>query len=205
MPTPNVFTPGGACLPASSDTFGGRGYLGTAGGGFDYQLGGLGLGAWNPMIVVGLMADYNFESLKGTMDDRRRRRQRRSKKPPPGPAAPALAWPSDRISSPTSMAARPAPASAARASSRTSPARRSALTTAAFWKTGWFLGGGTETSLSADVCRSAGSCAANIATPTSTRRMFRPHCWRVSPAATIGFHPVVQTLSTSLIYKFNWQ
>ena len=25
------------------------------------------------------------------------------------------------------------------------------------------------------------------------------------PAATMGFHPVVQTLSTSIVYKFNWQ
>ena len=63
-----VFFPGGACLTCVVDTFGGRGYFGTGGGGYDFQLGGLGMGAWNPMIVVGLMADYNFESFKGTTD-----------------------------------------------------------------------------------------------------------------------------------------
>ncbi len=63
-----VFFPGGACLTCVVETFGGRGYFGTAGGGFDFQLGGLGMGAWNPTIVVGLMADYDFESLKGTTD-----------------------------------------------------------------------------------------------------------------------------------------
>ena len=63
-----VFFPGGACLTCFVDTFGGRGYFGTGGGGYDFQVGGLGMGAWNPMIVVGLMADYNFESFKGTTD-----------------------------------------------------------------------------------------------------------------------------------------
>ena len=50
-----VFFPGGACLTCVVDTFGGRGYFGTAGGGYDFQLGGLGMGAWNPTIVVGLI------------------------------------------------------------------------------------------------------------------------------------------------------
>src|SRR5580700_8945923 len=63
-----LLTAGGACVACNVRTFGGRGYLGTAGGGFDYQVGGLGMGAWNPMIVVGLMGDYNAESFKGTVD-----------------------------------------------------------------------------------------------------------------------------------------
>jgi outer membrane immunogenic protein len=42
-----LFTAGGACVACNVRTFGGRGYLGTVGGGFDYQVGGLGMGAWN--------------------------------------------------------------------------------------------------------------------------------------------------------------
>src|SRR6202451_1659655 len=63
-----VVLPGGACLTCVVDTFGGRGYFGPVGGGYDFQVGGLGMGAFNPMIVVGLLADYNFESFKGTTD-----------------------------------------------------------------------------------------------------------------------------------------
>src|ERR1700688_4075639 len=66
--TQSFLLPSGACLSCFVNTFGGRGYFGTGGGGFDYQVGGLGMGAWNPMIVVGLMADYNFESFKGSTD-----------------------------------------------------------------------------------------------------------------------------------------
>ena len=40
---------------------GGKGYLGVVGGGFDYQ--------FTPRLVGGVFADFNFASLKGTIQD----------------------------------------------------------------------------------------------------------------------------------------
>ena len=70
-----VFFPGGACLTCVVDTFGGRGYFGTAGGGYDFQLGGLGMGAWNPTIVVGLLGGLQLRKLQRHDGCRRRRRR----------------------------------------------------------------------------------------------------------------------------------
>ncbi len=75
---------------------------------------------------------------------------------------------------------------------------------AAFWKTGWFLGGGTETSL-----------APVLPVGFFLRSEYRysyfnttniPVCRRAYAGLRCRLrHPVVQTLSTSLVYKFNWQ
>ena len=51
----------GACLACAMQTEGGRGYFGTGGGGFDYQ--------FNDRIVAGILADYDFMDLKGTIQD----------------------------------------------------------------------------------------------------------------------------------------
>ena len=74
---------------------------------------------------------------------------------------------------------------------------------AAFWKTGWYLGGGTETSL-----------APVLPVGFFLRSEYRYSYFNTTTvpviaggvtALNVGWHPVVQTLSTSLVYKFNWQ
>ena len=66
-----------------------------------------------------------------------------------------------------------------------------------------FLGGGTETSL-----------ASILPVGWFLRSEYRydyfntinvPVAGVAAPGLTIGWHPVVQTLTTSLMYKFNWQ
>src|SRR5271154_2929230 len=52
------FNSAGGCVACFVNTVGGRGYIGTVGGGFDYQLGSIGMGAWNPTVVVGVLGDY---------------------------------------------------------------------------------------------------------------------------------------------------
>lgn len=54
LPPPSAFVIG-------DNTEGGRGWLGTIGGGYDYQL--------NNFIVVGLLADFNFGDVDGTFSD----------------------------------------------------------------------------------------------------------------------------------------
>ena len=197
-----VFLPGGACLTCFVDTFGGRGYFGTGGGGYDFQLGGLGLGGWNPMIVAGLMADYNFESFKGTTDIVGAAvGQIKETAAWAGGARIGLAFGSNLFTYVNGGATGTRFGGSSFVSSVTGVPV--GLSTAAFWKTGWFVGGGTETSL----------------TPVLPVGWFLRSEYRYdyfnttnvsliaggATVGTMGFHPVVQTLSTSLMYKFNWQ
>ena len=202
MPTRNSSLPGGACLACFVDTFGGRGYIGTVGGGFDYQVGGLGMGAWNPMIVVGLMADYNFESLKGTTDlVGAAVGQIKETAAWAGGARIGLAFGPNFFTYINGGATGTRFGGTSFVSSVTgAPVGAS---TAAFSKTGWFLGGGTETSL-----------APVLPVGWFLRSEYRYDYFNTTnvsliaggvTARTMGWHPVVQTLSTSLMYKFNWQ
>jgi outer membrane immunogenic protein len=197
-----VFTPGGACITCVVDTFGGRGYFGTGGGGFDYQVGGLGMGAWNPTIVVGLLADYNFESFKGTTDVVGAAvAQIKETAAWAGGARIGLAFGPNLFTYVNGGATGTRFGGSTYVSSITgAPA---GLSTAAFWKTGWFVGGGTETSLSGI-----------LPVGWFWRSEYRYDYFDTTnvsligagvPVATMGFHPVVQTLSTSIVYKFNWQ
>ena len=140
-----LFTAGGACVACVVRTFGGRGYLGTVGGGFDYQVGGLGMGAWNPMIVVGLLADYNFESLKGTVGDGFASAQMKETAAWAGGARIGLAFGPNFFTYMNGGATGTRFGGASFVSDVTGAPVGAATT--AFWKTGWFLGGGTETSL----------------------------------------------------------
>ncbi|HZI33396.1 MAG TPA: hypothetical protein VFF11_13735, partial [Candidatus Binatia bacterium] len=54
----------GICVLCVEQRQGGRGWLGTVGGGFDYQLRQI-----NPHVVVGAFADFDFASLSGTLQD----------------------------------------------------------------------------------------------------------------------------------------
>jgi outer membrane immunogenic protein len=196
-----VFLPGGGCFSCFVDTFGGRGYFGTAGGGYDFQVGGLGMGAWNPMIVVGLMADYNFESFKGSTDFVGVISQVKETAAWAGGARAGLAF------GPNLFTYINGGATGTRFGGMNFVSGATGMplgfTSSAFWKTGWFLGGGTETSL-----------APMLPVGWFWRSEYRYSYFNTTnvpvtaagvTALTIGFHPVVQTLSTSIVYKFNWQ
>jgi len=196
-----AFLPGGGCFSCFVDTFGGRGYFGTAGGGYDFQVGGLGMGAWNPMIVVGLMADYNFESFKGSTDFIGVISQVKETAAWAGGARAGLAF------GPNLFTYINGGATGTRFGDMNFVSGATGVplgfTSSAFWKTGWFLGGGTETSL-----------APMLPVGWFWRSEYRYSYFNTTnvpvtaagvTALTIGFHPVVQTLSTSIVYKFNWQ
>jgi outer membrane immunogenic protein len=198
-----LFTPAGACLACVVQTFGGRGYLATAGGGFDYQIGGLGMGAWNPIIVVGLMGDYNVESLKGTMGDGFATTSAQIKETASwaGGARIGLAFGPSLFTYMNAGVTGTRFGGANFVSDVTGAPIGAA--SAAFWKTGWFLGGGTETSLSPI-----------LPVGWFVRSEYRYDYFSTTnvpviaggvTAFQVGWHPVVQTLSTSLVYKFNWQ
>jgi len=201
------FNSAGGCVDCFVNTAGGRGYIGTVGGGFDYQLGSIGLGGWNPTFVVGVLGDYNFESLKGTML---------------GGAFAGIGSVSSQIKETDAWSAggRVGVAFGSGFFAYTSGGATGTrfggtsfvsdvtgapvgISTAAFTKVGYFLGGGTETSL-----------ASILPVGFFLRSEYRydyfntisvPVAGVAAPGLTVGWHPVVQTLTTSLMYKFNWQ
>lgn len=204
----------GACVLCVNQRQGGRGYLGTAGGGFDLQLGGLNFGAWTPQIVVGALADYNFASISGTIQDQTPLFSGTIKNTGTWAAGARIGL----VPFPQMLTYMNGGYTDARFSRAnmvfTGNGAGTNFSTPSFSQGGWFLGGGTETTLSpllppgwflrseyryayygtkklADTCPGASLSAA---------------CGGlVNPQNTITFHPIVETLTTSLIYKFNWQ
>jgi len=183
----------GACIACATQTVGGKGYFGTVGGGFDYQ--------FSDRIVAGLLADYNFMSLKGTIED--------SAIPATGELKETWAWATGArigwLMTPQLLSYVNGGATGSRfggsALNLTSGAAFGS-STAAFTKTGWFLGGGTETTLTPFLpvgwfLRSEYRYS-SYGTSTVTESLGG------APLENINFKPYVQTISTSIVYKFNW-
>jgi outer membrane immunogenic protein len=197
-----VLTPGGACVACAQQTASGTGYLGTVGGGFDVQLGSLGFGNWNPTIVAGLFGDYNFSSIKGTIEDPSIGLFGTS-----GYIKDTDAWAGGArlgvglgslVLTYVNGGVTGHRFSGATLDSNITGAPVG-ITTAAFNKTGWFLGGGTETSLS------------GVLSPGWFWRSEYRYSYlgttsvaELPVADVISFHPMVQTLTSSIVYKFNW-
>jgi outer membrane immunogenic protein len=198
-----IFSPAGACVACGVNTVGGHGFLATAGGGFDYQFGGLNFGSWNPTIVAGLMADYNYEDFRGTA----------AINPAGllGQIKETGAWAAGaRIGlafGPNLFVYSNGGVTGTRFSGTTFVSSTTGVpagfSSNGFWQTGWFLGGGSETSL----------------TPILPVGWFLRSEYRYSyfgtknvailgaggaTAGQMGWHPTVQMLSTSLVYKFNF-
>jgi outer membrane immunogenic protein len=198
-----VLTPGGGCVACVTRTYGGDGYLGEVGGGFDVQLGSLGFGNWNPTIVAGLFGDYDFSSIRGTIDD------------PTGPFSGRLkdrdAWyAGGRIGvafGSILLAYTDGGVTGHRFGGTTLVNDVTGLTsgsTAAFNKTGWFLGGGTETSLSGILWSGMFLRTEYRYSYLNTTNIGDIPVGGGPIVTNITFKPTVQTLTTSLVYKFNW-
>jgi outer membrane immunogenic protein len=195
-------TASGACLACVNQSLAGKGFLGTVGGGFDYQLGALNIGQWNPQVVAGLLADYDFESLKGTLEDPGNFETGPIKETGSWAAGAriGLVWTPQMFSYVNGGATGTRFGGTTMLSNFTgAPA---AGVTAAFTKTGWFLGGGAETSLSPML--PAGFFLRSEYRYSYFGTSNVPEFIFGTPLEFISFHPTVQTLTTSLVYKFNW-
>jgi outer membrane immunogenic protein len=198
--TTTVSSTTGACVLCTTQTQGGKGWFGTVGGGFDYQ--------FTDHIVAGVLADWDFSSIKGTIQDQ-------------GPffagtltenwswaAGARIGW----LITPAILSYVNGGYSQTHFGSanmvNTFAGLPSPYSTAAFSQSGWFLGGGVETSLAsfipglfsrteyryqyygtatlADTCPTPGVGACG------------------GPQNSITFHPSVQSIRSELVYKFNW-
>jgi outer membrane immunogenic protein len=201
--------PGLGGATSNTTTSGGRGWLGTVGGGCDYQLGFLG-GFWSNW-VVGAFADYDFMDLHRTLllsDGSGAGDEKESSAWAVGGRIGYLVTPNvftywnggftqthfDGVNF-----------------SLTTPNFQTTGFSGGQTYNGWFLGGGTEIALS-------GLFGLPLPLPRGLfwRSEYRYSSFSsanvtISPAAGSGLQvgvenmkPYVQTITTSLVYKFNW-
>jgi outer membrane immunogenic protein len=182
--------------------YGGKGWLGRFGGGFDYQ--------FAPNFVAGVFSDFDVSSLKGTLSD--------SAAPVAGEIKQQWSWAvgarAGVLPTPDILIYLDGGYTNARFSSATMTDPSGGLffaaatgNTPAFTAAGWFVGGGTEYALTA------------LANGLSWRTEYRyaeygkqtlvttvsgiPPVVPVTQLNNINFEPAVQTVVTQLVYKFN--
>ena len=191
------FAPGVALT--RDQRMGGDGWFGTVGGGYDVQFGG----KW----VGGIFGDAQFGSLKGSLSDPFAGTEGRVKLETSWAAGVRLGY----LVAPNVLSYVNAGYSGSDWSGTTQstiflPGGPAVSTTSSFERNGWFIGGGVENNL--DIF---GIAAPGWFMKTEYRSAFYD---RVTlPTTFIGggltgtaitFEPWVQTVSTSLVYRFNW-
>jgi outer membrane immunogenic protein len=192
--------PGNVPLTATL-TSGGRGWLGRGGGGCDYQVGQV-LGG---NVILGVLADYDFMNIHGTVD------------------SPVGIQGNEKISgtwyaggrigyafTPNIMGFTSAGYTQAKASQVNFATAAAPIVGVGFdlpstTYQGWFLGGGTEVSLAPWL--PMGWFMRSEYRYSSYSAKDVPLVVTATGAATgVGTHvtPFVQTITTSIMYKFNW-
>lgn len=181
----------GACVLCVTQTQGGRGWLGTVGGGFDWQ--------FSDRIVAGVFGDVDFARIKGTIQDQTPFFVGTVTENFTWDAGARIGW----LVTPAILSyfnggwsqthftgANMVLAFAGQATGFATPA---------FSKGGWFLGSGVEAMFAPgwfwrSEYRYADYGTVNLADTNQAGVM----------ANTITFHPIVQTIRSEVVYKFNW-
>ena len=182
----------GACSLCSPQRQGGKGWLGVVGGGFDYQ--------FASRFVAGVFADYNFSSLKGSIQDQNPATVGEIKQTDAWAAGVRLGW----LVTPAMLTYANGGYSGAKFSGTTMVNEFNAAfsgTTPGFTRSGWFVGGGAETTFTALGLLGPGWF-------WRTEYRYASYNTQTIPDTpgqnSITFKPAVQTLTSQVIYKFNW-
>jgi outer membrane immunogenic protein len=185
----------GSANPAVRVTqrLGGKGWLGRAGGGYDHR--------FSERILAGVFGDVDISSLKGSIQDAAAGLEGKTKE--------TWAWAAGAragllIASDTlayvNAGYTQAHFSSATMHSMLTTAPFFGLSTPSFTADGWFIGGGVEASLGSGWFWRNEYRRANYGSETVTDTS-------ANPAAlirnNINFKPMVQTVTTQLMYKFN--
>ena len=181
-----------------SQRVGGDGYFGTVGAGYDWQ--------FNRNWVAGIFADGQFGSLKGTLNDPALGLSGTEKLRDTWAAGVRLgylvapnvySYVNGGFTQSYWSGAQLGPSSGAPAT----------VSTGSFNRSGWFVGGGVENNLSL-----FGVTAPGWFMKTEYRTAYYDRAslaeTNIATGALTGnsttFKPLVQTVSTSLVYRFNW-
>jgi outer membrane immunogenic protein len=194
--------PAGVAL-TRDQRMGGDGWFGTVGAGYDWQFGG----RW----VAGIFGDAQFGSLKGSLSDPFFGTEGRIKLETSWAAGVRLGY----LVAPNVLSYVNGGYSGSHWSGTTQsdifiPSAGAISTTSSFDRNGWFIGGGVENNLDIFGITAPGwfmkteyrTAFYDRATLPTT---FVPGVGGGGPTGTaITFEPWVQTISTSLVYRFNW-
>ena len=198
----NVNTFPGSVAISRDQRMGGDGWFGTVGGGYDMQFGG----KW----VGGIFGDAQFGSLKGSISDPTLDVEGRMKLETSWAAGVRLGYlVAPNVLSYVNGGYSGSEWKGSTLSSLAAAGGPGVYTTPSFNRNGWFIGGGVENNL--DIF---GIAAPGWFMKTEYRSAFYD---RVSLPGTftpafgggltgtaVTFEPWVQTVSTSLVYRFNW-
>jgi outer membrane immunogenic protein len=192
----NVVTfPGG--LPRTRDErLGGSGWFGTVGAGYDWQF-----GSW----VLGVLADGQFGEIRGSLSDPFNFVEGREKLRDTWAAGVRLGY----LVAPNvnSYVNAGYTGSEWSGTTLTSLAGGPTLaTTASFHRDGWFIGGGVENSLNFFGISAPGWFMKTEYRSAFFDRITLPETFGSGglTGSAVTFKPWVQTISTSLVYRFNW-
>jgi outer membrane immunogenic protein len=181
----------GCYLCGVVDTQGGKGWLGTVGVGFDWQI--------MPRFIAGAFADFQGSSLKGTIQD-----------PSPfgaGDIKQTSAWAAGVrggwMATPQVLGYGNIGFTSARFSSanliNTNSGLPTGYSTPATTFNGWFIGGGVEVAIMPNLFWRNEYRISRYQSRTLTEAVAGGGTFQ-----SIDFKPTVQTITTQLVYKFNW-
>jgi outer membrane immunogenic protein len=178
---------------------GGDGWFGTVGAGYDWQ--------FNSSWVAGVFADGMFGSLRGSLSDPNFGIEGREKLRDTWAAGVRLGYlVAPNVLSYVNAGYTGSEWSGTSMSSLFSLAGTTFTNTPSFHRDGWFIGGGVENSLNI-----FGIAAPGWFMKTEYRAAYfdRITLQETFPSGalapdTVTFKPWVQTISTSLVYRFNW-
>jgi len=183
----------GICDLCVTQTQGGKGWLGAIGGGYDYQFK---LATYN--LVIGALGGYDFNRLSGTIQDQNPFFVGTEKMTSAWAAGARLGW----LATPSILTYVNGGFSHARFSGTNlvgaSNDVASGNTTPVFSRGGWFIGTGTEILLGGSWFARSEYRYADYGTA------ILPDTGIVPGQDFITFHPVVQSVRTELVWKFNW-
>jgi outer membrane immunogenic protein len=177
---------------------GGDGWFGTVGAGYDWQ--------FNSSWVGGIFADGQFGSMKGNMEDQFNGVAGQVKNQTNWAAGARLGY----LVAPNVLSYVNAGYSGSywSGATLTTTAGVPITTTPSFHQDGWFVGGGVENSLNFFGIAAPGWFmkteyrAAKYGRATLNESLIGPPV--TATAFNVTFSPLVQTVSTSLVYRFNW-
>jgi outer membrane immunogenic protein len=186
--TTTVFPASGLCNLCSPQRQGGKGYLGMVGAGYDWQ--------FAPTWVAGVFGDFDISSIKGSIQDQGPADVGEIKQTSAWAAGARAGW----LVTPAMLAYVNGGYSSARFSGVQMANEFSPFTprgtSQGFTRNGWFVGGGAETAF------------ALLGKGWFWRNEYRYASYATQTIAITGqdsitFKPVVQTVTSSVVFKFN--
>jgi outer membrane immunogenic protein len=198
----NVVTFPGAPVSLTRDQrLGGSGWFGTVGVGYDWQFGG----PW----VAGVFADGQFGEIRGSLSDPFFFTEGREKLRTSYAAGVRLGY----LVAPNVLSYVNGGYSGSEWSGTTqfdlAPGGLAVSTTPSFRRDGWFIGGGVENNLNIFGISAPGwfmktEYRSAFYDRISLPETFTPAFGGGLTGTAVTFKPWVQTISTSLVYRFNW-